>query len=150
MTQKSQRSVMTCSSDAIDNFQMGITHAPHATTIMMTTLSIVVIPANEALPLSSSLLNIQKGSNVKELLEQKASSLLGDSTKLAPLLLPSSDSAGLYVYSIVPPSPLVKECTSYSSSNGLWKLRYEISRRRNVVSLQRRSRRIPRFSRRRH
>lgn len=75
----------------------------------MTTLSIVVIPANEALPLSSSLLNISEGLNIKDLVEKRASIILGDSTRLAPLLLPSSDTAGLYVYSIVPPPPLVRK-----------------------------------------
>lgn len=75
----------------------------------MTKLSIVVIPADKTLSLTTSVLDISEGANVEDLLEQKASSLLGDSTKLAPLLLPGSDEheAGLYIYSIVPP-PLNK------------------------------------------
>lgn len=68
----------------------------------MTALSLVVIPAEETLPIVSNVLQIPEGANVEILLEERASALLGDSTKLAPLLLPGSDQAGLYVYSIVP------------------------------------------------
>lgn len=71
----------------------------------MTALSFVVVPADETLPLESLTLEIQEGENIEVLLEQRATSFLGDSIKLAPLLLPSGDGdAGLYVYSIVPES----------------------------------------------
>jgi len=68
----------------------------------MTAHSFVVIPADETLPLESSTLKVPETKNVEVSLEQSVSSLLGDSTKLAPLLLPGSDTAGLYVFSIVP------------------------------------------------
>ena len=68
----------------------------------MTALSLVLISDDETLPLKSMTLAISKGANIEVLLEQHATSFLGDSIKLAPLLLPGSDEAGLYVYSPVP------------------------------------------------
>lgn len=64
-------------------------------------LSYVIIPADEALPLESASLNVSEGANLRVLLEQQASVRLGDAIKLAPLLLPGPDdsSAGLYAYS---------------------------------------------------
>jgi hypothetical protein len=70
----------------------------------MMSLSFVVIPADETLPLESLSLHFSQGANPSVLLEQQASLRLGDSIKLAPLLLAGSDddSAGLYAYSSVP------------------------------------------------
>lgn len=70
----------------------------------MLSLLFVVIPADEALPLESPSLRFSQGANLSVLLEQQASLRLGDSIKLAPLILAGSDddSAGLYAYSSVP------------------------------------------------
>ena len=68
---------------------------------MSRSLSYIIIPAKEALPLESPSLNVSDGMNLRVLLEQQASFRLGDSIKLTPLLLPGSDdsSSGLYAYS---------------------------------------------------
>ena len=68
---------------------------------MTTLLSVVLVPAEDTLPLESIALEVTEESNIQDLLEERVASLLGSSTKLAHLLLPGSESAGLYVYSIV-------------------------------------------------
>jgi hypothetical protein len=70
----------------------------------MLSLLFVVIPADETLPLESRSLRFSQGANLSVLLEQQASLRLGDSIKLAPLILAGADddSAGLYAYSSVP------------------------------------------------
>jgi len=65
-------------------------------------LSFVIIPSNEALPLESHTLKFAKDDNLDALLEQQATRRLGESIKLAPLLLPGvNETAGLYTYSMV-------------------------------------------------
>lgn len=72
---------------------------------MTSPLSLVVIPADEANPIESIILEVSGDENFEGSLEERVSSLLGSSTKLAPLLLPAStDEPGLYVYSFVPTS----------------------------------------------
>lgn len=71
------------------------------TATMASLLSIVVIPANEAQPIENITLSVPENANVQEILEEYATKILGDSIKLAPVLLADVNQAGLYSYSIV-------------------------------------------------